>query len=90
LVRGKKRIGYELEFKLTLEGRGRWEGLQIAYDFKEFCDDGSEECQLYVLKENMRGGLTGMKFKDEAKRERIHLQVAEKVREALGKVRDEV
>lgn len=90
MVRGKKRIGYELEFKLTLEGRGRWEGLQIAYDFKEFCDDGSEEQTLYVQKENMRGGLTGMKFKDEAKSERVHLQVAERVREALGRVRDEV
>jgi len=43
-----------------------------------------------VQKENMRGGLTGMKFKDEAKSERVHLQVAERVREALGRVRDEV
>jgi hypothetical protein len=41
LVRGKKRIGYELEFKLTLKGKGRWEGLEVAYQFNEFCDDGS-------------------------------------------------
>ena len=73
MVRGKKRIGYELEFKLTLKGKGRWDGLEVAYQFNEFCDDGSEEHTLYVKKENMRGGLTGIKFKEEAKAERVHL-----------------
>ena len=55
MVRGKKRIGYELELKVKFEGTGRFEGSECAMKLKELCDDGSDpECRLYVTKEKSK------------------------------------
>lgn len=42
MVRGKKRIGYELDLKIKFEGQERWDGLKCAIEIKELCDDGSD------------------------------------------------
>lgn len=42
MVRGKKRMGYELEIKIKFKGAGAWEGIQGMLEYTEVCDDGSE------------------------------------------------
>ena len=52
MVRGKRRIGYELELKIKFVGQGAYEGNECAIKLKEFCDDGSDpECKFYITKE---------------------------------------
>ncbi len=74
MVRGKKRIGYELEFKISLEGvtGGKWDGLKCSFDFSDFCDDGSEpDYKLFITKDSSKG--SGPRFREEVKAERVHL-----------------
>lgn len=64
MVRGKKRIGYELEVKVTLTGvkGSRWEGIECSYEITDFCDDGSDpEISFNVTKDSKKG--TADKFK---------------------------
>lgn len=42
MVRGKKRIGYELKLKLKFEGIKKMKGVEAEFKFKEICDDGSD------------------------------------------------
>ena len=64
MVRGKRRIGYELELKVKFEGIGQYEGTECALKMKEFCDDGSDpECKIYVTKEKDKA--TTQKLKQE-------------------------
>ena len=56
-------MGYELELKIKLVGRGKWQGLEAAIKLDELCDDGSDpEHKLYVTKE---GKEKGAKFRQE-------------------------
>lgn len=51
MVRGKKRIGYELELKVSFTGVGGKSGNEFAFEVKELCDDGSDcEYMIYVTK----------------------------------------
>jgi hypothetical protein len=42
MVRGKKRIGYELALKLVLWGQGARAGTEATFEIEELCDDGSD------------------------------------------------
>jgi hypothetical protein len=42
MVRGKRKIGYELEIKVKFDGQGKKEGSKITLGLKEICDDGSD------------------------------------------------
>ncbi len=42
MVRGKKRLGYELDVKIKFDGQKKWAGLYCAIEIKELCDDGSD------------------------------------------------
>ena len=86
--RGKKRIGYELEVKLKFEGKGRWEGLECSVELSDLCDDGSDpEDKLFITKE---GKEKGIKFRQEAKEQKVIRQIVEKCREVLAIARDEL
>lgn len=62
MVRGKRRIGYELELKIKFVGQGVYEGSECALKMKEFCDDGSDpECRIYVTKEKSKEQSTKLK-----------------------------
>ena len=64
MVRGKKRIGYELELKIKFVGQGVYEGSECALKMKDFCDDGSDpECRIYLTKEKNKE--QGSKLKQE-------------------------
>lgn len=65
MVRGKKRMGFELEIKIKFKGAGQWDGIEGAIEYNEVCDDGSEGDQkLFVQKEKNKDH--GRKFKEEA------------------------
>ncbi len=88
MSRGKKRMGYELELKVKLAGRGRWEGLEASVELTELCDDGSDpEHKIYIQKESSKG--SGPKFREEARSERLAKQLTERCRDVLNIVRDE-
>lgn len=66
MSRGKRRIGFDLEFKLVFTGveGSRQEGIECAFQISEFCDDGSDpESKLFVTKDS--DGSKGTKFKKE-------------------------
>lgn len=88
MSRGKKRMGYELEMKIKLKGKGRWEGLECAVEFTELCDDGDDpESKLFITKETSSG--SGPKFRQEAAADKLFKEIAEKCREVLAIVREE-
>jgi hypothetical protein len=81
-------MGYELELKVKFRGQGRWEGLEGAIELSDLCDDGGDpESKIFVTKEGAKS--TGTKFREEARNERLVMQVTEKCREVLNIVRDE-
>ena len=89
MVRGKKRIGYELELKIKFEGRGKYEGTECAIKLKDLCDDGSDpDCRLYVTKEKSKEAT--QKLKAEINSERVLTEVMGKCRELLQQLKDEV
>jgi len=62
MSRGKKRIGYELELKISLKGLGKWKGLECAVELTELCDDGSDpESKIFITKESGSG--SGPRFR---------------------------
>ena len=49
MVRGKKRMGFELEIKFKFKGSKQWEGIEGTIEYEEVCDDGSEgDMKLFV------------------------------------------
>ena len=88
LSRGKKRIGYELEFKVRFEGIDKWDGVECAIELKEFCDDGSQESKLFVTKEP-KSSNGGIKFKQEAERCKLVDHLVRECREFMNAIRDE-
>ena len=77
-MRGKKRIGYELELKAKLKGVDgtRWEGLECTVELSDLCDDGSDpEHKLFISKEGTKS--TGVKFREEARAEKLVHQITE-------------
>jgi len=47
MVRGKKRIGYELAVKLVVWGQGSKAGSEATFEIEELCDDGGDpNCRL--------------------------------------------
>ena len=58
MVRGKKRIGYEIKIKIKFEGQKKFKGVVVWYRFKEFCDDGSVDAKFKITKETkMQAGV---------------------------------
>ena len=55
MIRGKKRIGYELEIKIKFVGQAFFEGCEVGLEMCEFCDDGSDpECRIFVTQEKVK------------------------------------
>jgi len=89
MVRGKKRIGFELEIKFKFKGAKHWEGIEGAIEYEEVCDDGSEgDMKLFVQKEKNKD--QGRKFKEDANTCKLLKKVLDKVRETLAVIKDEV
>ena len=62
MVRGKKKFGYELELKVSLEGQEEYEGCKCTVKVKELCDDGSDpELDAKIVKKKSKDQATKLK-----------------------------
>ncbi len=82
MVRGKKRIGYELEMKVRFKGGEKFNGIEASIELSDFCDDGSDpDFKLYVTKEKSPD--QGLRFKKEFATKKIIKEFIAKCKEIL-------
>ncbi len=93
MVRGKKRIGYELEVKVNFEGQGPKKGNDFSFRLQELCDDGSDpSAEFHASKESTKQKNKGVDGKDGLKQEIIKTRVLdefiEKCKDILKQIQD--
>ena len=92
MVRGKKKLGYELKIKVRCEGSETHDNDEISIEIEDLCDDGSDpEFTLWASK--VKGERESEKTK-ELKKDCMSAGVLkefwERCKEALEAIREEV
>lgn len=88
MVRGKKRIGYEIKIKLRFEGVNKMKGVEVEFKFKDICDDGSEPESTFKITKDTKLQ-AGVQLKKDIRAENTQQVILEKVKEVLNQLKEE-